>query len=401
MRHWRKSLAVGAVAALLLGVPLLSLRAGEQAATAIVYLEGAPDADRSRVIVEPLTSADGDPTDERTVYSVTHERGFMPRGALSPDGQEIALVRQPRGKPEREAAEAILLDLEDDGEVTVLPVPAFGPSTPVFTTTGPPHVFITSAEVAPGPPPTDDEMRAGRLRPYDFTVWEVDRDSLVASERIEQRLTWLQTIGVGLVRFAQGQSPVPSLVVYRVTHGGGDISAVSLLANEDPANLANLGFSMARDFDLSEDGDALLFLAHEPGAQAAQIEVMYLAQGGMPQPLGGDVPREASPRWASSFREWFLVRRPGRMGHDDPPMRLHRANNSVPAGRPLDSLTTLTGVAEGPELPLENGVSPDGEYIAVRSDPGTGPLFFLRHGTDPQSARTLGDGGLVRVLGFR
>lgn len=391
---------MGAIAALLAGVPLLSLRAGEGAAS-IVYLEAEPSGDRSRIVIEPMAPADGDPTDERTVFSVTHEKGFLPRGALSPDGRTVALVRQPRGAPEREAAQAIFVDLDAEGAVTELPVPAFGLSTPIFATSGSTRVFVTSATVAPRPPPTDDEMRAGRLRPYDFTVWEVDRATLGTSERLEQRLTWLHPIGIGLVRFAPQSSPAPALVLYRVTHGGADIAALNLLGHDPPANIANLGFAMARDFDITEEGDALLFLTQDPGERSARIEVLYLAQGGVPAQLGGEVAREASPAWARSFREWFLVRRPGRVGRDDPPLRLHRASSAVPAGRPFDSLTALTGVAEGPEVPLEHGVSPDGRFVVVRSDPGTGPLFFLRDTADPQSAHALGDGGLVRVLGFR
>jgi hypothetical protein len=400
VRRWRKSLAVGAIAALLVGVPLLSLRAGDSP-TAIVYLEGDPDGDRSRIVIEPVEPEDDDPSDERVVYTVTHERGFLPRGTLSPDGRAVALVRQPRGKPEREAAEAILVDLEEAGAVTVLPVPAFGLSAPVFSTSGPARVFVTSATVAPRPPPTDDEMRAGRLRPYDFTIWEVDRGSLAVAERLEQRLTWLTAIGVGLVRFAPQSSPTQALVLYRVTHGGADISAVNLVGHDDPVNIANLGFSLARDFDVSTDGGALLFLAREPDEAEARIEVLYLAQGGPPLQLGGEVGKEASPAWARSFREWFLVRRPGRVGRDDPPLRVHRASGLAPTGRPLDSLTSLTGVADGPEALLEGGASPEGRYLAVRTDPGVGPIHFLRDTWHPQAAHSLGDGGLVRVLGFR
>jgi len=399
VRRWRKSLAVGAIAALLVGVPLLSLQAGGSS-TSIVYLEGEPDGDQSRIVIEPLVPEDDDPSDERQVIPVTHERGFLPRGTLSPDGRAVALVRQPRGRAEREAAEAILVDLED-GVTSELPVPAFGLQAPVFSTSGPARVFIVSAEVAPRPPPSDDEMRAGRLRPYDFTIWEVDRASGAASERLEQRLTWLSAIGVGLVRMGPQSSPAPALVLYRVTHGGADLSALSLVGHDDPVNIANLGFAMARDFDISADGDALLFLAREPGDAEARIEVLYLAQGGAPLQLGDEVGPEASPMWARSFREWFLVRRPGRAGRDDPPLRVHRASGLAPTGRSLDSLTSLTGVAEGPEVLVEGGAAPDGRFVAVRTDPGTGPMFFLRDTWHPQAARPLGDGGLVRVLGFR
>ena len=403
MRRWRKSLAVGAIAALLVVGPLLSLRAGEQTADEIVYLEGDPRGDQARIVIEPLWTADGDPSDERTVFSVTHEAGYLPRGVLSPDGRTVALVRQPRGRPELEAAQAILVELdgEEAGEITELPVPAFGPSAPIFSTTGAPRVYVTSATVAPRPPPSDDEMRAGRLRPYDFTIWEIDRASLVASERAQQRLTWFEPIGIGLVRFAPQSNPAPALVAYRVTHGGADIAAISLLNHDEPANIANLGFLMARDFDLSDDGGALLFLATDPGSSTGRIEVLYLSQGGAPDQLGGELQREASPAWSRSFREWYLSRRPARVGREDQPIRLHRANASAPTGRPLDSLTVLTGVAQGPEVPLARGVSPTGRWVAVRMDPGIGPLFFLRDTGQPQAARLLGDGGLVRVLGFR
>jgi hypothetical protein len=402
VRLWRKSLAVGAVAALLLGVPLLSLRAGDETITSVVYLEGTADGDRSRLVVEPLLSVDGDATDERVVFNVQHEPGFLPRGALSPDGREVALVRQPRGRPEREAAQAVLIDLDAGGALTTLSVRAFGASTPVFSTSGLRRVvFITAATMAPAPPPTDDEMRLGRLRPYDFTIWEIDRDGHGATRRVEQRLTWLHTIGIGIVRFGPRGNPVPSLLMYRVTHGGADIAALNLQVPDGPANIANLGFAMARDFDVTENGDALLFLAQDPGQATARIEALFLAQGGAPVQLGGQISTDASPAWAQSFREWFLVRRPGRLGQHDPPMRLHRASASAPAGRPMDSLTSLTGVAEGPELPLEHGISPDGRFAAVRTDSGEGPLFFLRDTRDPQSAHPLGDGGLIRVLGFR
>lgn len=399
MRRWRKSLAISGIVGLLLGVPLLSLRAGTSPVT-IVYLEGAADGEVSHVVLEPLQPDDEDPSDERVVWDVPHERGFLPRGALSPDGRTVALVRQPRGRPEREAAEAILLDVED-GTITVLPVPAFGPLMPVFATSGPPRVYVTSAEIAPGPPPTDDEMRGGRLRPYDFTIWEVDRTSLTAGPKIEQRLTWLHPIGVALVRLGPQSNPAPALVVYRVTHGGADLSAIGLVGHDPPVNIANLGFAMARDFDISEDGDALIFLSRQPGAPEAQIQTIQLALGGQVLQQGNDVAPDASPRWARSFREWFFARRPARVGREEPPLRVHRASNSVPLGRALDSLTSLTGVAEGPEVPLENGAAPDGRFLAVRTDPGTGPLFFLRDTAQPQSARILGDGGLIRVLGFQ
>lgn len=394
-------MAVGAIAALLLVGPFFAPYAGQIGVAAIVYLEARPDDDRSRIVIEPVWSADGDPTDERVVFTVPHERGFMPRAVLSPDGHTVAIVRQPRGRPEREAAEALLVDLEDGAE-TVLPVPAFGLSSPIFSTTDPPRVYVTSATIAPRPPPTDDEMRAGRLRPYDFSIWEIDRTSLATGELARQRLTWLEPIGIGLVRFAPQSGPAPALVAYRVTHAGADIAAINLLTRDEPVNLANLGFAMARDFDLSVDGDALLFLATDPGESFGRIEVLYLAQGGAPDQLGGEVPREASPTWARSFREWFLARRPPRLGHEEaPPLRLHRATAAAPAGRALDSLTSLTGVAEGPEVPLAHGATPDGRFVAVRTDPGTGPIFLLRDTGAPQAARTLGDGGLVRVLGYR
>jgi hypothetical protein len=401
VRRWQKSLAVGAIAALLVGVPLFGLRAGDTAATYVVYLEAAPDSDRSRLVIEPVQPEDDDPSDERVVYTVAHERGFMPRGVLSPDGRAVALVRQPRGRPEREAAEALVVDFDRLGEQTVVMDRAFGLSTPVFSTTGPPRIFVTSATIAPGPPPSDDEMRAGRLRPYDFTVWEVDRTSLVANERYEERLTWLQTLGVGLVKLAPQSPPTPALLMYRITHGGADLSALSLVAHEDPVNVANLGFSIARDFDVSTDGDALLFLSREPADDDAFVEVVHLTTGEPPQQLGGAVGKEASPIWARSFREWFLVRRPAKVGRDQPPLRVHRASLVAPAGRALDSLTSLTGVAEGPEVILPGSTSADGRWVCVRTDPGVGPLFFLRDTFHPQSARPLGDGGLVRVLGYQ
>lgn len=405
MRRWRKSLAVAAIAALLVAGPLLlTLRAGEVEVQTIVYFEAQPDDDRSRLVLEPVWSADGDPSDERTVYTVTHETGFMPRGVLERGGRWVALVRQPRGRPERELAEALTVDLDHEGAQAVLVDPVFGLLTPVFSTTaGPLRAYVTSAAVAPRPPPSDEEMQAGRLRPYDFTIWEVevDRDDRQGIELAEQRLTWLEPAGIGLVRFGPQSSPAPGLVLYRVTHAGADIAAVNLLTREDPVNLVNLGFAMARDFDVSEDGTALLFLAVDPGQTTGRIYSLYMAQGGAPNQLGGDVPREASPAWARSYREWFLSRRPPRVGLEaSPPLRLHRANEFAPNGRSLDSLTSLTGVAQGHEVPLAHGVSRTGRWVAARTDPGTGPIFFLRD-TVTNQARTLGDGGLVRVLGYR
>jgi hypothetical protein len=388
------------ILALLMVFPLVAPRAGAATPTSIVYLESGPDDERTRLVIEPLQIPDGeDPADTRVVFQIAHERGFMPRGTLSPDGGKVALVRQPRGVPDREGAEALLVDLEDQpGQVTILPVPAFGLSTPIFAPSGNEWLYVTSATRAPAP--SEAEMKAGRLVEYDFTIRQVYLSNLAVVTRYEQRLTYLHPIDVGLVLFA-GHSRLHGLLVYRVTHGGADVAALNIYTRDAPTSLTNLGFAMARDFDLTDDRAALIFSASDPGQKLARIQALYLTLGGGAAQLGGSVPREATPAWAGTSHRWYFSR--PLEGHEEEALpELHQATDLAQDGLPLDSLAAMTGMAPAPEVLVEGGVSPGGRFVAVRANTEEGMVTLLRDTeSTPQSARVLGDGGVIRVLGFK
>ncbi|MBI2897570.1 MAG: hypothetical protein HYY06_28690 [Deltaproteobacteria bacterium] len=396
-------LAAVVVAATLVAFPLLSGLAGG-GPTAIVYMESGADDDRTRIVVEGLVVPQGEEPD-RQVFQITHERGFMPRGVLSPDGNRVALVRQPKGVTDREGAEAIVLETSGNGAgvVTVLPVPAFGLSTPVFPPTGNDWVYVTSAALA-SPAPEDEEMRSGHLAEYVFTIHQVQLSNYAVSTRLEQRLAYLHPIGVGKVLVAP-RTVGEALLVYRVTHGGGNVAWLNIFDHEPPTVLANLGFAMARSFDLTDSRDALIFSSSDPGEAEGRIQALYLSRGGLPVQLGGPVPREASPIWAGTSRNWFFSRVPDGRGGDTPqlPMQLFHASDRQPTGVPLDSLSAMTGLAPAAEVPIEGGASPGGRFVAVRANTEEGMVHLLRDTVDPESARTLGEGqdGVIRILGFR
>lgn len=377
--------------------------------TQIVYLESGRGDDTTRLVIENVIVPEGGNVDRQVVW-ISHERGFMPRGTLAPDGKRAALVRQPRGVPDREGAEAIVVNLEDPedpgdeqlGQVTILPVPAFGLAPPIFAPEGNDWVYVTSATVA-DPVPDEEQTRSGRLAEYDFTIHQVQLSNYTFFTRLEQRLTYLHPIGVGKVLVAP-RTIGEGLLVYRITHGGANIASLSVSSREPPAVLANLGFAMARSFDLTDSRDELIFSSSDPGATEGRIQAMDLSRGGLPVQLGGPVPREASPVWAGSARNWFFSQAPDRRGVTaQDPLQLFHGSERQPTGVPLESVSALTGLAPAPEVPLECGAAPGGRFVAVRVNTEEGLVHLLRDTVEPQSARPLGQAqdDVIRVLGFR
>jgi Tol biopolymer transport system component len=317
----------------------LSVLDQRASAPLVVYSEFGYDADTI------WAANPDDPNDRTSIAQITHAYAYGVIPVLSPDGSNLAVAVLPPGVREADGknAELHVIDV-NSGRSTVL-ASDIDLSAPVWS-------------------PASDAVVARRVR---LTTGAFGKTELVRVTLDGAATNVMQADGqLFPVDFSRDGSQVYAATI---SANGTDLS-VALASGGGVRAIAHLSDDVARDWDLSPDGNRLAYVAEAQASGATMVAwTLELSSGAKREALPGRGEAQLSPKWEDSGGLTIGVAGAGggatRIGADGSALRA----------------AAFAGTG-GFDLPLD--WSPDGERLAVRgfanaslADPGASWVYVL------------------------